>query len=337
MEDLSGSVVNDAVARIGYYNCFVKITGRVKWAQHTFCSVEKSGDVVWFDCYGGHGKERKGYVYPAEFRTTSLLRKNSETGKKEVDMNLALARGICCGNPYDIRTVYNHTSGGERSPWRRHGDCSGLVYGLTGVCHQMCSRIMMASGQGTSSLIDRPSSFEISRLFYGNWGGGRAAKKLVQRVEKMMRFDKQSEIEGSRSLLENQFFEDLNFHLGGAYGVENRRAALGVMVMSHVSSESDLTIEELVDLDQITQRIKEDVDRQLLGGSIRNDEYAGAVNGAIDRFVMSVMERLGVDEFVRIFGFDPVVEGATEVIVPDHMPAQDSYAWLGKELKRRSL
>lgn len=337
---IDSAVVTDATLEVGYYNCF-----GTKYAQHTFGHATKGAEKVWFDCYGGHGSN-KGRVFPAEFRKPVFWRSRSHTGVFRVDVNLALARGICCGDPFDKRTVYDHKTGGKLPFWYPMGDCSGLVYGITGVCHQMCSRIAMSSGNGTKSLINRPPSFEKTYFLYGYWGGpdgivGGTAMILVRYVERLLSAESEKERDEIRNSMRNQLMADLEGHLKSAYAPESRRPFVEEMVelLSVEERKGQERIDEILTaLDNRLQGAKKEADLLLLEGSITTDQYARAINSAAQGFFSRAREALddlgGEDWFETTFGFDPDMPGAADIIRVEEMMEREAYRELGKALRQ---
>lgn len=98
-----------------------------------------------FQCYGG------------------VERGSSHIGESS-DLELAIA--IACNNPYDLREDYNRM---KITLVSRFGDCSGIVYGVTGVCHQMANRILYACGSHPDVFDFTPSAI-LSYLAYGVYG-----------------------------------------------------------------------------------------------------------------------------------------------------------------------
>ena len=129
-------------------------------AAHSFVVVRSfnGNETISFECWGGVARkpgQEPDLHYPAE---TFLA------GEYE----LILARTICCFDPNDTRTDYKHRSGGKL----KLGDCSGIIYGRTGVCHQMANRICAAVT--SIDVGDRAdmAAYNASHAIWGTYGGG---------------------------------------------------------------------------------------------------------------------------------------------------------------------
>lgn len=112
--------------------------GRPEVAAHSFVrAVSFDGTrTVNFECYGGTSDNDPATdcVYPALSFVAS-------------EAQLRLARTICCFDPDDKPTGYGRKpklSPPQPSGRLRLGDCSGIVYLHSGVCHQMANRICAA-------------------------------------------------------------------------------------------------------------------------------------------------------------------------------------------------
>ncbi len=116
--------------------------------QHTyvFTKVGKSPCRYHnFQCYGG-------------------VERDHWSIKDSADLELAIA--IACSNPYDTREDYSRM---DVSRFTKFGDCSGIVYGVTGVCHQMANRILYACNSHPNVFDFTPSAV-LSYFAYGMYG-----------------------------------------------------------------------------------------------------------------------------------------------------------------------
>jgi len=84
--------------------------------------------------------------------------------RDSADLELAIA--IACGNPYDAREDYSRM---KITFVLQFGDCSGIVYGVTGVCHQMTNRILYAC-DSHPNVFDFTPSANLSYFAYGMYG-----------------------------------------------------------------------------------------------------------------------------------------------------------------------
>ena len=87
------------------------------------------------------------------------------------DDSLRLAKAICCLDPDANRKNNTFNSRGD---WNNGdlGDCCGLIYGRTGVCHQMANRICAAATEHDDNpLDDLVSAYEdLSKPLFDVWG-----------------------------------------------------------------------------------------------------------------------------------------------------------------------
>lgn len=153
-------------------------------ADHSFIVVRSfNGDkIIKFHCWGDAIEEptRK---YPTLWYPAATFLGN--------EYNLALARAICCFDPnYEGKRVTNEDPNyeGVTNEYARHeegelilGDCCGIIYGRTGVCHMMANRICAAVAgvdvgamAGASGYMSSPlgSNF-CSNTYFGRFGGGK--------------------------------------------------------------------------------------------------------------------------------------------------------------------
>ncbi|NJD90410.1 MAG: hypothetical protein FIA91_02670 [Geobacter sp.] len=141
--------MSDATIKWGWYSIDpVDFWGKPVLASHTFASIAGS-DGPWFDCYGSHtGPKRK---YPV----------SKGNGSRR------LAVTISCFDPDDSRgnseSNFDRKNGGKLGL----GDCSGIIYAVSGVCHQMANRIITESGQLVTSA---PGYLMGSFITYGAYG-----------------------------------------------------------------------------------------------------------------------------------------------------------------------
>ncbi len=126
------------IFNFGHYGCFYLPATDEQAAAHAYVKVVSfdGSQTVNFDCYGGTSTDNhpEDWIYPAlSFVAT--------------EAQLRLARTICCFDPNDIRTNYGNKpnlSPVEPSGKLHLGDCSGIIYLHSGVCHQMANRICAA-------------------------------------------------------------------------------------------------------------------------------------------------------------------------------------------------
>ncbi len=119
---------------------------------------------------GGYYRVLSQYIYHAYVTADPDLQFDCYLGIDGPDNHPDAAKGdgaadfakiICCMDPADIdRTVY----GKPLTPTLLK-DSSGILYGLTGVCHQMCNRILFAAGR-----LNFPDWWMVPYVVYGFYG-----------------------------------------------------------------------------------------------------------------------------------------------------------------------
>lgn len=128
-------------------------------AVHSFIIAQSFNgeETIKFNCYGGaetDPSKQDNLCYPA----MTFLGDEYE---------LALAKTICCFDPSDERNVYDAKPIGGRLVL---GDCCGIIYLGTGVCHQMTNRICAAFT--TIDAGDRAdmAGYNGTHLLWGTYG-----------------------------------------------------------------------------------------------------------------------------------------------------------------------
>jgi hypothetical protein len=297
----------------GYYNLEIPGMG---WAQHTFVVASSEGTRVNFQCYGGTSGPHQ--VFPAELYTPSIysytdLKTTHATG------NLDLARAIAtCDPKAPHRPNYNQRTGGVTS----FGDDCGILYAITGVCHQMAARILYACRVGIEAPIVWPptvtatywkfgaalggfygTDWHLWKPRYDHWASGNAVSvtDLIQHARLVADPD-------ATSLLQTQPLEGTRF----AHIQSMLNAAIGEATVPQFlkpCSEKDLEFE----------RFKKDLDAQLLHGQISNPQYAEAVNKRFAALARDLANVLGPENYQRLFRVSPDKE-LTLSIDPAMMP-----------------
>ncbi len=145
---------------LGYYTTFIKSKDGREIVDHAYVYAQRDNTCVqvYFPCYLPLPMPNK--VQVARDRG-----------------DLSLARVISCGDPDDTRWFYYRQFAAADSSIgiiNRHGetfglgDCSGIIYGLTGVCFQMANRILY-SAEGYPRLCPE-KAMRILYLVYGIYG-----------------------------------------------------------------------------------------------------------------------------------------------------------------------
>ena len=134
-------------------------------AAHSFVVVRSfdGGETIKFECWGGVATQpgqEPDLDYPAE---TFLAN----------EYELRLARTICCFDPNDRRTDYNHRPDFDKSKPEgrlKLADCYGIIYGRRGVCHQMANRICAAVTNIDAGDRADMAAYNGSHLIWGTYG-----------------------------------------------------------------------------------------------------------------------------------------------------------------------
>lgn len=147
----------------GHYQADIPVIGPDFHWEHAYVRVRPQyndpNEYVDFCCYGGV--------------TPSGGIKNYYPVVQTVG-DLTLARTICCFDPNDTRDNYDRKKGGDLI----FGDCCGVLYLISGVCHQMANRVLFA---GFGSPIMYPNVSFVTYILWGHYGnpGGNPGTSIV--------------------------------------------------------------------------------------------------------------------------------------------------------------
>jgi hypothetical protein len=286
----------------GYYNIDIPGLG---WAQHTYVIAKpNTPDEVKFQCYGGTDTDHKleGSIYPGYLYKPAIFPPYTRYGT-QINGDLRLARGIACGDPYAApRNNYDLKTGG---PYLL-GDNCGLIYAVNGVCHHMEARIFWACD---NTPIVWPSSATASFWvwydifmgtgFYGNtW---HIWKPVFEEMKKRTKLRSISDETSMRELIKNGVNEKLR-----QVDIPEFHAALSQIVPV---SEKDLKMRKATNAipDQMHafHLFKNELDKQLLKGTISKDEYAQQVNKKFHETMTELANYMSSENFKDLFGMDP--------------------------------
>jgi hypothetical protein len=304
-------------------------------AEHAF--VIEGADHTKFPCYGG--VTGTGLQYPAKLYTAWIV--GSKEIGRSVPADLRLACFIASGS-VQWRPVFDRKTGGRYL----FGDCSGIVYAVSGVCHQMANRILYATN-GPKAPDDRdravvwPPSLTASYWVYGFFG------KCFQRLPFTCPLGFWEDVvkpgfpglvaaegetagpsEGMPDAAIAYMRNSVRTQLESGHTREVRAPWVADMV-SRALGEAlpEAQLEALLEEDQGFFARKRDLDSLLLRGEIAKAVYAQAVNDAWNEMTAQVAGVLGADQYAKLFGRQPGER--IELVEEDLMLEPAAYRELG--------
>ncbi len=325
--------MNDVIYA-GYYT-----TELLDYAEHTYAIAEtQTGEKVYFGCYGDTYGENNNV--PATLYTGTMLKSLRRPIGRKRKADIFKARCITQFS-YDPEIKTHYDSKPPYGPLGL-GDNSGIVYGITGVCHQMCNRILHAMDYRSiffrSPGVVWPPSFDLSRILYLNdgslqsqiaWNGFLALLQRRREGESLAQ-DVARELHES---LKQTFVTSLRAHLRDAY---SETASREIIHLTLLTAEPELDWQKqaswLIPGHVKLLNEKQDLDNLLLKGRIAKQEYCVGLNACLAGFLRSAEEKLGGEVFKKLFGFTPGASLPGVVTVED-MPDIECYESLGKEMK----
>lgn len=214
------------------------------------------------------------------------------------------------------------------------GDCSGLVYAVSGVCHQMCNTITCSTTPRAplASLINWPPSLNASKLAYGNrgiWGHEQGIVDLMRSILSLVgdtcEFGEEEEkaLDAQLVAINEHKREAMKRGLVGDDELERHE-----IVRANAPAEADFG--RLLEADAAFMAIKRELDNLLLRDGISYEEYANQANAALRNLVDRIGAILGEAAFAETFGTSPdeldcsVVDPA--LMPPTYEPVRE---WLG--------
>ena len=316
------------VLRIGWYPI------NSNTAQHTYAIMTKDdGKDVRFHCHGGTNDS--GNQFPVNFWTPDSF--GSKKMGTSFSCNERAARDLATWS-YNVewsRTDYD----------RNWIDDAGLVYAVTGVCHQMCNTIACSTNLSNPPRagVNWPSSFSVSKLVYGFRGCGLSDVRnnaIVRFLRTMESFHKEftfAGIEPSESAV-NDLKKRLNeINLPSINALSARlkdgydKNALSTTAADLWGEEALITLKQKPYFESISNEYqsamnaKNELDNLLVRDQIEHKEYAGKVNALITKLALACAGALSGEEFTQVFSVS--VEDAKRgigIVDADFMP--ESYA-----------
>lgn len=323
----------DSTIKAGYYG----VAGSTV-AQHTFVVAEHASGTYVMPCFGWyafheghHGASQ--VVYPAELWTPYIVGSKSVGHSASANLHVALGMAQFTANP-----AYNwKVEDWEKSNPTFSGlvSTSGIVYGVTGVCQQATNRVLLSIGSSPldTSPVCWPPSFSATYWVYGFLGKDTPvalllAQSLFAQAEagrghrvhgKLHRMAEDSRMES----LQAQQTESLQGQLDVALSPEQRIQQLQPMLASLGEEKREELLDKpqrVLEPDLRFQEVKRELDRMLLAGTLRNQEYADQVNAAAQVLFTELKDRLPAEDYARLFPrFDPAQHA--RLINPELMPS----------------
>jgi hypothetical protein len=333
-----GLAAQDAKATCGYYDVKgassssdrpgdVGVGGIL---HHAFAVLyPDQGGRVDFGCYGGTDRDPgKNLVFPADVYRPFIDEVNPRPQGKSMRAALSVARGMAqfTLRP-DIRDSYGRTTGG----YLNRGDCSGLHYGVEGVCHQMCNRVLWAASGNlgfTHTNVNWSPSMRVSHLLYGFWGVTGSMGAAVRLATELFRGSLPVSL--SDADLEAAGVAGLKQHLETGYGRDVRTATVNQVMDSMLgrdfSEAYSITHQEgLIEADLEVHRRKRELDLGLLRGTVPAGQYARELNALVAGLVERYGDVLRPADFKAAFAAAPEdvrdVAVVAESMIPAHDPA----------------
>lgn len=333
------------------------------WQQveHTYALGEtNSGQKVYFACFGGITGNNQ--VDQTTLYVGSILKFLRKAIGNRMPGDVFIARCIAqFSSTPEIKEVYDAKTGGPTG----FGDTSGLLYGVGGVCHQMCNRILYAmnyrSRETLASGVVWPPSFDASRLLYLNDGTlptqqpfrvflmnlSAKIKTLAVSKEKEVAKVFASATKEFRKMEQDLFLESVQAQIDQGYTeavsrqmvLQNSlgRTAASEKQVKKLSAKAtatetmDLT-PKLISMHKNLLAKKRDLDLPLFEGKISKEDYVTNLNYLVHTFFQETEKIVPEKEYEAMYGIKPgskIPDVATVV----EMPELEKYTEIGEQLK----
>lgn len=307
-------------------------------SEHAFAKMKIGETEYRFQCYGGTND--KGTECPAHYflrRSSFYFRIACETAERELTCHARIA--LCLAQwtrpIYFDKYDYNSKKGG----YGNRGDSAGIIYALTGLCHQMCNTITCATNVNDPlhALINWPPSLSASKIIYGNrgiWGHERAISKYVKTLvacygENMSddhildeNFDSAA-LDAELAAINDEQDAAIRWGLTNGPNADERREFLSELVPNLNESQP------ILDADFETMSLKHELDNLLIRGQLSNEEYAAQMNEATRTLLVRYAEVMGENVFTDAFETGPDTI-QYNIINPEYM--LDDYEIVKEEL-----
>jgi hypothetical protein len=295
-----------AKGHCGYYDV-VPLFGS---AHHTYVQTHFLDCFIAFACYGGtYLNPGPHNVWPAELFSPGSGR---AMGKEmPVDPVAAKRMATFSSNP-DYRPVYDRTTGG----YNNLGDCSGLLYAIQGVCHQMCNRILWSGAENFdffNASINWPPSLNFSRIVYGFWGVPASLDLAVSCMKQWMSSPDEAGAPSPQRLSEHdihrEWIQGLRRHFENGYKPEERAKHLET-TFNTIGEEGLLRLgsvrrAKILELDAVFHADKKELDVALLQANLSKLEYVTQLNAKFEAYLTAIGSVLPPKDFEALFGTPP--------------------------------
>jgi hypothetical protein len=281
--------------------------------------AEKNGVAHVMPCFGSfalHEGDRgnTGVRYPADLWSPSLIWSRNQGASLPANLSVALGMAQFTLTPYLRWTVEEWNEHWHNSPIGEYGlaSWSGLLYGVTGVCHQACNRVLFSTLQGgfIYSPVNWPPSLSASYWVYGFYGKDYAAAMILAAalVVKAIAGEKadQSELFRAHELAHNLRLHHVERVTNDQTNGEARAHEVRGL-LEHLPDELKIAdpaaVLKIIDLDRQFSTHKTDMDRRLINTSTpsNHDEYAGQINEKFRTMLNGFRDTMPPETFERLF------------------------------------
>jgi hypothetical protein len=322
-----------------YLNCEVKAGYHDVFAQpiaeHTYVIAEKDGVQYALPCFGdfaipGHERGKTGITYPADLYSADIWRLPKGNS---LDANLYVALGM---GQFTLSPRYDYRVQDWEDWWRDNpaldgfspGCHAGIVYGVTGVCHQACNRVLWSSQQDSfwTTPVAWPPSFSLSIFVYGAYGGAiEAATALAYSLVALAQ--QAPEEAGAKNLSQagldamGDTYRLIREALTAGAPDEARRQEVQKLVAAAggINAPAPRNLDGVFAADAKFSQLKTELDTQLLRAEVSHDEYANSVNRAFGQMLAELQNALPPETFKALFG-GVDTSGPVALIVREQMP-----------------
>lgn len=353
-------VTKNATMNAGYYH-----TDMIEPIplEHTYAFIDAFGEKYAFPCGGGtalyEGEHKKISVqYPTDIWSWAIFTfacKNLGTNRL-ANLWMAVAMAQFTDNP--ILPIF------KLSEWEKYWAkgvqddnflCrAGIEYGIDGVCHQICNRVITAAC--FPDVIEVwPPSFNLSRQLYGAHGGltweiialpfmnklAQKAKSLGQAINTLEVSEKEiteianhsaptmeKELQATYDNVLKKSLQTKSDDEFEAQSWQTLSSQTTEQVMNEIVKPTDVDTQLLGKIDAQMKNLKKELDILLIRGEVSQNEYASKVNLIVSEALDQYRKHIHPDFLKQIF---PNL-GDEQVQIIDPNLLRDSYEDLQKRL-----